>query len=119
MKVTEQVINKLFGWMKKEYGGAWSGQYLQPGETDAAKAAWKKGLSRLTAADIAKGLKVIKQLYPKKPPDLDEFKAMVREAKRQKPGYLSNVIWEPPVNGPNAKKSSQRAYLNKIKEDLI
>jgi len=118
MKITDQVIGKLFWWMKKEYGGSWSGQYLQPGELDAAKAAWKKGLGRYNANDIAKVLRTVKQVYPKAPPDMAQFKSMLRESRHCKPGHLSDKLWVSPVYGPNAEKSAQRACMTEIKKDI-
>ena len=113
MKTNEAVINKLFWILRNEYGSYW---VIALGDEPIAeiKAKWLKLLNRYSAEDIGKTIENVKKMYPKRPPDADQFVKLLKHLKGSRPGHLSNKVW----NSRPMEKTNNTGFRDKIREEL-
>ena len=118
MKVSEQSISRLFWRMKEMYGAPWVSRFS--GTLTEGKALWLEELKKFKDIDIAKALKVVKAVYPAKPPTLQEFSALVLNQKNYKPGYQGHAefISEPDIEKNKAAEATGRTHLSEIRGGL-
>jgi len=93
-----------------------SADLLAAGKTD-----WLKELKKFRVSHVRKALKVVKDIYPGKPPTLEQFSALVSNQKNCKPGHGSNKIFEtePGIKENRASESAGKSYLDKIRENSL
>lgn len=106
------VIDRLFYVMREQYGSYWVILIGDEPIVDV-KAKWLKRLNRYSRKDIGKAVDNVKKIYPKRPPDLDQFAALIRQLKGHRPGHQSDVLW--PSKPMEKTKSS--GFRDKIREE--
>ena len=81
------------------------------------KQEWLKSLKTYSAQQIGKALSRVKEVYPKKPPNLEQFKALVHSLKNGKAGYQSFNLWksEDELEENKANLDIGQTYLNQIR----
>lgn len=114
MKTDEAVINRLFWMLRREYGSSWVMIFPNKTATDKGKAIWLLKLKCFSAENIGKTLKYVKEIYPNKPPDIDQFVSLLKHLKGSRPGYLSNHLWVSPV----IKKTNNTGFREKIRAEF-
>jgi len=92
-----------------------SADLLTAGKTD-----WLKELKIFNVNHVRKALKVVKNIYPGKPPTLEQFSALATNQKNFKPGHGSNKMFETELGIKENKACSLtgKSYLEKIREDV-
>jgi len=114
MDVDDKVINKLFWWMKNQYGSGWVLLFGTADQIDAGKALWMKKLKRFNAHDIAKTLGKVRKIHPRKPPDIDQFVLLLKHLKGPRLGHLSDKLWI----SPKMERTNNTGFREKIKEEF-
>jgi len=121
MKTNESDINRLFWWFRRNYGSRWVMLFNSADLLAAGKADWLKELKKFNITHIRKVLKIVKSVYPKKPPTLMQFSALATNQKNCKPGHGGNKLFitEPGIKENKAGGSVGKTYLDKIREESL
>ena len=106
------VIDRLFHVLRCEYGSYW---VIAIGDEPIGeiKAAWLKRLNRYSAEDIGKTLKDVKKIYPKRPPDLEQFVKLLKHLKGTRLGHLSDKLWQ----SDPMEKTTASGFRERIKAE--
>ena len=115
MKITESVINRLFYVMREKYGSYWV-IALGNDPVENIKLSWMNALSEYNAKDIGNTLDNIKDLFPGRPPNVNQFESAIQSTKHSKPGHTSYQNYnEQPVY--KVSKKAGNNYLDKIRAE--
>lgn len=120
MDVDDKVINRLFWWMKDQYGSHWVLLFGSADQIDVGKELWKSKLKRFNRHDIAKTLDNVKEIHSGKPPNIDQFVSLLKHLKGHRPGHLSNNLWQSRLGELQANKAKLDAgqeCLKRIREE--
>ena len=112
MKTTEAVIHKLFWVLRNEYGSYWV-IYLGNEPIGDIKVKWLKRLNSYSAEDIGKALENVKKIYPKRPPDLEQFVKLLKHLKGTRLGHLSDKLWQ----SDPMEKTTASGFRERIKAE--
>ena len=95
------------------YGAHWVSRFS--GLLIEGKALWLEELKQFNANNLAKALKVVKDVYPEKPPTLEQFSTLVKNQKNYRPGHESYKLFqsEPDLD---KNKANQAIGENRLKE---